>query len=349
MFETYTVKQGDCLWNIAQAHYGNAQFWPSLYSFNNWAASQHIQNAGFIINPNLIYPRQKILLPDLDMTLLRPILENPKLAAAIHRADARAAGKPAIPAFTAQPLVLSPAQVARDKRANPAAYLGFKPFLAFEYDLDDLRTTVVETPLFTAEIKWSGKIVIQPVHDAALITLSNHGAILAHEFHANTVFGDLGSEASVIWKPGDKHPAFACNLTRAGDGPIPKITIEADQDGPKFLLSWKPFTGRFRAYDFIAVARAEITIKPKTNGQSTGPRTYVSIPSTHINVANVSPRSFTAIPGRKPPMIASNPRHFGWPRVNPSGVAPLVGTSLVGGILLYLAANPEWLALAFVA
>ncbi|MCW8308824.1 LysM peptidoglycan-binding domain-containing protein [Acidiphilium sp. PA] len=356
MFETYTVKKGDCLWNIARSRYDDALFWPSLYSFNNWAAANHIQHAGFITDPNLIYPGQKILLPDLDVTLLRPILNAPKLAAAIRRADARAAGKPATPAFTAEPLVLSPAQVARNKRANPAAYLGFKPFLAFEYDFDDLPPTTYVAPGFTAEIKWSGNAIMQPVHDTALITLSNHGAMLAHEFKANNAFGDFATKPSVAWKPGDKHPAFACDLTRAGHGPIPEIAVENDAEGPKFVLTWKLIHGCFQGYDFVASASAEITIKPKETGgtpnstNSPISRNVGSIPSKPTTtIASAAPRSVGMIPRQRHSLIASNPHHFSWPKVKPSGVAPLVGGTMIGGILAFIIANPEWLALAVVA
>lgn len=352
MFETYTVKKGDCLWNIAKSRYDDALFWPSLYSFNNWAAANHIQHAGFITDPNLIYPGRKILLPDLDMTLLRPILNAPKLAAAIRRADARAAGKPATPAFTAEPLVLSPAQVSHDKRANPAAYLGFKPFLAFEYDFDDLPPTTYTAPGFTAKIKWSGKAIMQPIHDTALITLSNHGAMVAHEFKANNAFGHFAAKPSIAWKPGDKHPAFACDFTRAGHGPIPEIAIEPDAEGPKFVLTWKLIHGRFQGYDFIASASAEITIKPKVNGQPNTPNSRStpinigSISSPPATIAKSTPINIGSIHRRKQILIASNPRHLEWPKVRSSGVAPLVGTSLVGGFLLYLSANPEWLLIA---
>jgi len=364
MFETYTVKKGDCLWNIAKSRYDDALFWPSLYSFNNWAAANHIQHAGFITDPNLIYPGRKILLPDLDMTLLRPILNAPKLAAAIRRADARAAGKPATPAFTAEPLVLSPAQVAHDKRTNPAAYLGFKPFLAFEYDFDDLPPTTYDAPGFTAEIKWSGKAIMQPIHDTALITLSNHGAMLAHEFKANNAFGDFAAKPSIAWKPGDKHPAFACDLTRAGHGPIPEIAIETDAEGPKFVLTWKPFTGRFQGYEFLAVASAEITIKPKdVTGQSSNAAHNAngsvsasqqpsrlalnraatgSIPAPQQSARLAMNRAATgSIPGPHRSIIASNPMHLHIPTMGPTGMAPLVGATMIGGIMAFIAANPE--------
>lgn len=349
MSETYTVKSGDCLWDIAKSYYGYGHFWPSLYSFNNWAAARHVQQAGFIVNPNLIYPRQRLLLPDLDMQLLRGVIEDPRLVAAVRRADDSAAGRLSSRAgYSAEPLVKSAAQVAAAKRDNPAAYLGFKPFLAFEYDLNDLPKTSIETPVFTAEIEWSGKIVMQPVHDDALVTLSNHGAMMAHEFKADTVFGELGSEVSVTWKPGDKRPGFACNLTRAGHGPIPEIAIEADRDGTKFVLRWKPFIGRFRGYEFVAVPAAEITVRPRDKGtprDTTGPTrvgNITSIPAPPPTTIATRSGNISRIPGPSGPVIAANPHHFRGLRVNPSGVAPLVG--VVGSILLFIAANPEVLA-----
>jgi hypothetical protein len=346
MFETYTVKKGDCLWNIAKSRYDDALFWPSLYSFNNWAAANRIQHAGFITDPNLIYPGEKILLPDLDMTLLRPILNAPKLAAAIRRADARAAGKPATPAFTAEPLVLSPAQVARDQRANPAAYLGFKPFLAFEYDFDDLPPTTFDAPGFSAEIKWSGKAIMQQVHSSSLITLSNHGAMLAYEFKANNAFGDFVAKPSIAWKPGDKHPAFACDLTRAGHGPIPEIAIETDAEGPKFVLTWKLIHGCFKGYDFVASASVEITIKPKeSGGTSSGRRAMGSIPKPSQTMPSASPRiALGSIPAPSQTIIASNPMHMHIPTMSPSGMAPIVGATMLTGILAYIISNPEILA-----
>ena len=50
---TYTVKKGDCLWNIAKSYYGSGQKWKTIYD----------ANTGQIVNPNLIYPGQKLTIP----------------------------------------------------------------------------------------------------------------------------------------------------------------------------------------------------------------------------------------------------------------------------------------------
>ena len=51
--KTYTVKSGDCLWNIAKAHLGNGARYTEIYNLNK----------DIIKNPNLIYPGQVLKMP----------------------------------------------------------------------------------------------------------------------------------------------------------------------------------------------------------------------------------------------------------------------------------------------
>lgn len=50
---TYTVKRGDCLWNIAKRFYGNGASYTKIYD----------ANTNKIANPNLIYPGQIFVIP----------------------------------------------------------------------------------------------------------------------------------------------------------------------------------------------------------------------------------------------------------------------------------------------
>jgi LysM repeat protein len=50
---TYTVKEGDCLWNIARSIYGDGAKYTKIYEANK----------DKIINPNLIYPNQVLVIP----------------------------------------------------------------------------------------------------------------------------------------------------------------------------------------------------------------------------------------------------------------------------------------------
>ena len=52
--KTYTVKSGDCLWNIAKKYYGSGSDYTKIYNANK----------GTIVgNPNLIYPGQVLTIP----------------------------------------------------------------------------------------------------------------------------------------------------------------------------------------------------------------------------------------------------------------------------------------------
>ena len=51
--KTYTVKAGDCLWNIAKKHLGDGSRWSEIYNLNK----------DKIKNPNLIYGGQVLTMP----------------------------------------------------------------------------------------------------------------------------------------------------------------------------------------------------------------------------------------------------------------------------------------------
>ena len=51
--KTYTVKKGDCLWNIAKLLLGDGSRYTEIYALNR----------DKITNPNLIYPGQVLTIP----------------------------------------------------------------------------------------------------------------------------------------------------------------------------------------------------------------------------------------------------------------------------------------------
>lgn len=50
---SYTVREGDCLWNIAKRYLGNGSRWPEIYELNRDKVS----------NPNVIYEGQVLTMP----------------------------------------------------------------------------------------------------------------------------------------------------------------------------------------------------------------------------------------------------------------------------------------------
>lgn len=59
--KTYTVKAGDCLWNIAQKHYGNGAKYTAIYSANQ--SLLDARNQKFKMPKNTIYAGQELVLP----------------------------------------------------------------------------------------------------------------------------------------------------------------------------------------------------------------------------------------------------------------------------------------------
>lgn len=53
--KTYTVKKGDCLWNIAKSLYGSGADYTKIYEANKGVVGS---------NPNLIYPGQVLTIPE---------------------------------------------------------------------------------------------------------------------------------------------------------------------------------------------------------------------------------------------------------------------------------------------
>lgn len=65
--DTYTVKSGDCLWNIAKAFYGNGAKWTTIYNANKSIIESTAQKHGkkSSSNGHWIYPNTKLTIPAL--------------------------------------------------------------------------------------------------------------------------------------------------------------------------------------------------------------------------------------------------------------------------------------------
>ena len=64
------VKKGDTLWDLSEKYYGTGYSWKKIYAVNR----------GLIKDPDKIYPFQKLIIPDTDVSVNEPVP-----AAAAHR------------------------------------------------------------------------------------------------------------------------------------------------------------------------------------------------------------------------------------------------------------------------
>jgi len=70
----YTVVEGDCLWNIAKKYYNNPFLWVKIYQ----------QNIDKIKNPDLIFPGQVFVLPEIEkgeLAEIKPKIEKEEVVA----------------------------------------------------------------------------------------------------------------------------------------------------------------------------------------------------------------------------------------------------------------------------
>ncbi len=91
--ETYTVKKGDTLWDIAGVKLGDPYQWPKLYALNQ----------DQIKNPDLIHPGQVLTLP--KQINVAPTTPQPSLPSPVD---------PTPPPVAAPPVVVPPAPVSND-------------------------------------------------------------------------------------------------------------------------------------------------------------------------------------------------------------------------------------------
>ncbi len=247
MSETSTIRQGDSLWSIANRRYGYGHLWPSVYLFNNWAAYRRVAGAANIVDPNRIRPGDRILLPDLAVTKLRPLIEAPRLIEEVRRADgtrtAGGGGGPSRP----------PSQTTAQ---NPAEVLGRHPFWALEYCLDGIAPVRVIAPPYILSISLAGKVLVQPRGDEPLLGLSNKGAFINEEHKASGILRGLTTGVRAGWDSTARRPSFSCTLLVHASQNVgaPKIEVRGTLETQTLecILKYRLLHGSYHNYLFLS-------------------------------------------------------------------------------------------------
>lgn len=178
--QRYVVKEGDTLWDIAGERLGGPLEWPRLYTYNNRAEVVR-QTGRAIVDPDLIYPNQVLLLPILP--------DRPGAAATPPR--------PAPPAPPQSPpsarRVDPPAPSLRDQLRDLTV-----PFLV-KYHLEDLPLMVSRGPGFSATIKLTGSMTIELGRKVPVAYVTNRGLEMRYKAETDGVLSQLLSETKVTW------------------------------------------------------------------------------------------------------------------------------------------------------
>lgn len=138
--DTYVVKKGDTLWDIARELYSDPLYWQSIWNRNP-----------FIANPNRIFPGDTLVLPGKTFAPATPVAEAPKAAPGMEAAKEEAKAEeppkptmisdytppPPIPVASQQALLCSPVLVTDRAAASVGigtvvAEVGRKTLLAQE-------------------------------------------------------------------------------------------------------------------------------------------------------------------------------------------------------------------------
>ncbi|NWL14311.1 LysM peptidoglycan-binding domain-containing protein [Pseudoalteromonas sp. Scap03] len=227
MVKEYIVKKGDTLWDISSKYLGSPMEWPRLWKFNNRKEVVAITNKP-IVNPDLIYPGQKILIPS---------LEHSKVEA---RQNAR---------------VFSTPKNSLDKRPNKIT----AP-MSLSYKLDDIRQPPIIIPNAIVEIKMTGNITLSSVDKFPINYVINDRKLEATvTSQANKAFGALISDTKLAFDEKTKKLTLGTNIISKSTNPnLPttSVGVEVSSNSPLLKLKYEvhlpQLKGKINQFNYLA-------------------------------------------------------------------------------------------------
>ena len=252
----YRVVAGDCLWNIAEAQYGNPTVWPEIAQLNK------------LPDPDLILIGMTLKLGPVHDRHYRP--QPPQTASATKgQAKSRQSigANPQPPPSPAQShaLDLGPAPKSSQSSSsvspasNPSG-LGAKPgpktlvgtgtapavpvmFPAVRYKLDDLSSITISTPTVDMVLRLIGEISLQRKGAMSEVELSQRGTLTGKlRADYDSKFANLIGQAKVGINSQTHAAQVSCNLAVAAklDGQVFATTQYEFIPPNRFKYSYKP-------------------------------------------------------------------------------------------------------------
>lgn len=181
----YTVKAGDTLWDLAQAHLGNPERWPEIHAHNNRPEIVALTNSR-IVDPDLIFVGQTLYLPNGDAP--PPNLPQPRPGA----------GK------------------------RPARRQVYS--IPFKFSLPDLPAITVVSPTHTATIKLKGSVTLQSEKTIDFLSLTRDEIVVSAKREADLALQRLVSDTKISLNPGTGQLKLEMGLTIHSDSPYTPST-----------------------------------------------------------------------------------------------------------------------------
>jgi LysM repeat protein len=194
----YVVRQGDTLWDLAGKHFGDPTQWPQIFQHNNSMAVTNLTGTK-IVDANLIFVGQVIFLP-----------AKPQSAGSI---PGRA---PSQPPSTVKPPSAKPAPAGQSGRVRARPKVRSIPF---KFDLPNVPTITIVSPMYIATIKLEGSLTIQSTDSVDFATLSKKGFEISAKRKSDLVFGTLISENKIGYNPVTNQVTFESGLTSHANVP----------------------------------------------------------------------------------------------------------------------------------
>lgn len=228
MKQIYIVKKGDTLWGISSKYLGSPLEWPRIWRHNNRKNSIEITGRG-IPDPDLIYPGQKLLIPDFPgmSTKFKAVAEVNKQ---------------------------SPNKSLHEQLPK------IKTPISLNYQLDDIKLPPMILPNAVVEIKLEGSVALSSVEKYPVDYVVNKKQLEAKVTEqANHALGSLIGETKLNYDETRKTLTLGCKLvtkSKTPNLPSTAVGVEMSSNSPvpklKFEFSFPQLKGSINNFHYVA-------------------------------------------------------------------------------------------------
>jgi hypothetical protein len=235
----YIVAPKDCLWNLAKRFYQDPLKWPAIFKYNNQADIAK-KNGTCIIDPDLIYIGQKLIIPTQAYADSVSYSEIQQIKA--HVCKVRQQHSQKGNAEKAQVERIRKDQPQPDKGGEPMARRFAQPIAkpAYSFDLGTINFGQVKAGGFVMKLNATGTLVIKDSNPAHItLTAQNLTSLkFSSEQQAKTEIGKLLNNVGFKFDPKTKNLTLTGGIASQSnikDAPTIKLQAATNSKGGQVL------------------------------------------------------------------------------------------------------------------